>query len=151
MNEKLIMQDCDNPFIVKLHRTFQDSKYLYMLMEPCLGGEIWTLLRRNKRFSDETAQFYVGCVILALDYLHDRGIIYRDLKPENLLLDSNGYVKLTDFGFSRRLDQGQLAGTFCGTTEYLAPEIITQKSYDFKADVWSLGILVYELVTGLLL
>ena len=76
---------------------------------------------------DTTARFYVGCVILAFDYLHDRGIIYRDLKPENLLLDSSGYVKLTDFGFSRKLNGGEAAWTFCGTPEYVAPEIITNK------------------------
>ena len=128
LNEKNIMQSCDSPFIVKLHKTFHDAKFLYMLMEPCLGGELWTLLRRSKRFSDSTAQFYVACVILAFDYLHARGIIYRDLKPENLLLDSSGYVKLTDFGFSRKLNEGEQAWTFCGTPEYVAPEIITNKS-----------------------
>jgi len=148
LNEKNIMQSCDSPFIVKLHKTFHDAKFLYMLMEPCLGGELWTLLRRSKRFSDSTAQFYVACVILAFDYLHARGIIYRDLKPENLLLDSSGYVKLTDFGFSRKLNEGEQAWTFCGTPEYVAPEIITNKSHDFRADIWSLGILVYELLTG---
>jgi len=148
LNEKMIMLDCDSPFIVKLYKTFHDSKFLYMLMEPCLGGELWTLLRRSKRFPEDTARFYVACVILAFDYLHDRGIIYRDLKPENLLLDSSGYVKLTDFGFSRKLNDGEQAWTFCGTPEYVAPEIITNKSHDFRADIWSLGILVYELLTG---
>ena len=142
------MLSCDSPFIVKLHQTYQDTKYLYMLMEPCLGGELWTLLRRNKRFSDEAAVFYVSCVILALEYLHERGIVYRDLKPENILMDDSGYVKLTDFGFSRRLEAGEQAFTFCGTPEYVAPEIITKKSHDFRVDIWSLGILVYELVTG---
>ena len=142
------MASCESEFIVKLYRTYQDSKYLYMLMEPCLGGELWTLLRRSKRFSDGAAAFYVGCVILAFDYLHEKGVIYRDLKPENLLLDSAGYVKLTDFGFSRQLEEGEVAWTFCGTPEYVAPEIITNKSHDLRADIWSLGILVFELLTG---
>ena len=136
------MQQCNNPFIVELYKTFKDNKYLYMLMEPCLGGELWTLLRRSKRFSEEAAAFYVGCVILAFDYLHDKGVIYRDLKPENLLLDSSGYVKLTDFGFSRQLEEGKVAWTFYGTPEYVAPEIITNKSHDLRTDIWSLGILV---------
>jgi len=148
LHEKKIMQGCSCPFIVQLHRTFNDSRYLYMLMEPCLGGELWTLLRNNKRFSDTTASFYVACVILALDYLHGKGVIYRDLKPENLLLDSSGYVKLTDFGFARQLEAGERAWTFCGTPEYVAPEVITNKSHDTRADIWSLGILVFELLTG---
>jgi len=150
LHEKSIMLSCRSPFIVQLFNTFQDSRYLYMLMEPCLGGELWTLLRNNKRFDDRTASFYVACVLLALEYLHSLGIIYRDLKPENLLLDSTGYVKLTDFGFAKQIDvsAGERAWTFCGTPEYVAPEVITNKSHDTRADIWSLGILVYELLTG---
>jgi len=148
LNEKKIMQSCNNPFIVELYQTFHDSKYLYMLMEPCLGGELWTVLRNNKRFPDSTARFYVACVILAFDYLHEKGVIYRDLKPENLLLDSSGYIKLTDFGFAKQLAVEEKAWTFCGTPEYVAPEIITNKSHDNRADIWSLGILVFELLTG---
>merc|ERR1711874_428920 len=148
LNEKSVMKSCVSPFIVQLYQTYQDSKYLYMLMEPCLGGELWTILRNSKRFTDSTARFYVACVILAFEYLHDKGIIYRDLKPENLLVDSSGYIKLTDFGFSRKLNNGEQAWTFCGTPEYVAPEIITNKSHDLRADIWSLGILVFELLTG---
>jgi len=148
LHEKSIMKSCNSPFIVQLFNTFQDSKYLYMLMEPCLGGELWTVLRKSKRFTDNTARFYVACVILAFDYLHEKGVIYRDLKPENLLLDSSGYIKLTDFGFSKQLTADERAWTFCGTPEYVAPEIITNKSHDQRADIWSVGILVYELLTG---
>lgn len=148
LNEKKIMSRCNSPFIVELYQTFNDSKYLYMLMEPCLGGELWTVLRNNKRFSDSTARFYVACVILAFDYLHEKGVIYRDLKPENLLLDSSGYIKLTDFGFAKQLAVDENAWTFCGTPEYVAPEIITNKSHNYRADIWSLGILVFELLTG---
>jgi len=148
LNEKEIMLECESPFIVKMYQTFNCPKYLYMLMEPCLGGELWTLLRNSRRFTDQTAAFYVACVILALDYLHTKGVIYRDLKPENLLLDSSGYVKLTDFGFAKQLVGEERAWTFCGTPEYVSPEIITNKSHDQRADVWSLGILVFELLTG---
>ena len=121
------MEESDCHFIVKLFKTFKDRKYLYMLMESCLGGELWTILRDRGNFDDSTTRFYTSCVVEAFDYLHSRGIIYRDLKPENLLLDSSGYVKLTDFGFSRKLNGGEAAWTFCGTPEYVAPEIITNK------------------------
>ena len=143
------MTSCSSPFIVKLFRTFRDTRYLYMLMEPCLGGELWTLLRNQKKFDDDSSRFYTACVIKALDYLHEKGIVYRDLKPENLLLDSTGYVKLTDFGFSKKLDSGEKGWTFCGTPEYVAPEIITNKSHDYRADIWSVGILMYELLNGI--
>lgn len=148
LNEKLIMEDCESPFIVRLYKTFKDRKYLYMLMEPCLGGELWTILRNHTRFEDETAKFYTACVIEAFDYLHTKKVIYRDLKPENILLDSSGYVKIVDFGFAKQLGSEGCAWTFCGTPEYVAPEIITNKSHDHRADIWSLGILMYELLTG---
>ncbi|XP_040032630.1 protein kinase cGMP-dependent 1b isoform X4 [Gasterosteus aculeatus] len=147
-SEKHIMTEAHSDFVVRLYRTFKDTKYLYMLMEACLGGELWTILRDRGSFEDSTTRFYTGCVVLAFAYLHAKGIIYRDLKPENLILDSRGYAKLVDFGFAKKIGFCKKTWTFCGTPEYVAPEIILNKGHDVSADYWSLGILMYELLTG---
>ncbi|XP_061563683.1 cGMP-dependent protein kinase 1 [Cololabis saira] len=147
-SEKHIMTETHSDFIVRLHRTFKDRKYLYMLMEACLGGELWTILRDRGSFEDSTTRFYTGCVLEAFAYLHAKGIIYRDLKPENLVLDRRGYAKLVDFGFAKKIGFCKKTWTFCGTPEYVAPEIILNKGHDVSADYWSLGVLMYELLTG---
>ncbi|KFM60465.1 cGMP-dependent protein kinase, isozyme 2 forms cD4/T1/T3A/T3B, partial [Stegodyphus mimosarum] len=148
LSERIIMEESNCDFIVKLYRTFKDKKYLYMLMEACLGGELWTLLRDRGSFDDSTTRFYAACVVEAFDYLHSRNIIYRDLKPENMLLDSQGYVKLVDFGFAKKLPNGRKTWTFCGTPEYVAPEVVLNRGHDTSADFWSLGVLMFELLTG---
>ncbi|CRK99933.1 CLUMA_CG013232, isoform B [Clunio marinus] len=149
-SEKEIMAEANCDFIVKLFKTFKDRKYLYMLMESCLGGELWTILRDRGHFDDATTRFYTACVVEAFDYLHSQNIIYRDLKPENLLLDVTGYVKLVDFGFAKKLQSGRhfKTWTFCGTPEYVAPEVILNRGHDISADYWSLGVLMFELLTG---
>ncbi|XP_051794947.1 cGMP-dependent protein kinase 1-like isoform X1 [Acanthochromis polyacanthus] len=148
LSERRIMMEAHSPFIIRLYRTFRDSKYLYMLLEVCLGGELWSLLRDRGLFDDGITRFYTGCVIEALAFLHSRGIIYRDLKPENIILDHRGYAKLVDFGFAKKVGLGKKTWTFCGTPEYVAPEIILNKGHDSSADCWSLGILVFELLSG---
>ncbi|XP_060688136.1 cGMP-dependent protein kinase 2 isoform X1 [Hemiscyllium ocellatum] len=147
-SEKKILEEACSPFIVRLFRSFKDNKYVYMLLEACLGGEIWSILRDRGCFDEFTAKFCTSCVTEAFDYLHRIGVIYRDLKPENLMLDSEGYIKLVDFGFAKKIGKGQKTWTFCGTPEYVAPEIILNKGHDFGVDFWSLGILVFELLTG---
>ncbi|CAH2301752.1 cGMP-dependent kinase 2 isoform X1 [Pelobates cultripes] len=147
-SEKNILEEASSPFIVKLYRTFKDNKYVYMLLEACLGGELWSLLRDRGSFDETSAKFCIGCVTEAFEYLHSIGVMYRDLKPENLLLDSEGYVKLVDFGFAKKIFPGQKTWTFCGTPEYVAPEVILNKGHSFSVDFWSLGILLYELLTG---
>ncbi|XP_030000325.1 cGMP-dependent protein kinase 2 [Sphaeramia orbicularis] len=147
-SERKILTEARSPFVVKLYRTFKDNKYVYMLLEACLGGEIWSLLRDRGSFDEPTAKFCVGCVTEAFDYLHRKGVLYRDLKPENLMLDGEGYIKLVDFGFAKKIRCGQKTWTFCGTPEYVAPEIILNKGHNFSVDFWSLGILVFELLTG---
>ncbi|KAK0078373.1 hypothetical protein PV325_002567 [Microctonus aethiopoides] len=147
LNEKCIMQACDSAFICKLFQTYKDSKYVYFLMEVCLGGDVWTTLQRRRHFDDATAQFMIGCVVEALDHLHALNIVYRDLKPENLMLDSRGYLKLVDFGFSKKIGPDK-TWTFAGTPEYVAPEIILNKGHDRAVDYWALGILTHELLVG---
>ncbi|XP_023657303.1 cGMP-dependent protein kinase 1 isoform X2 [Paramormyrops kingsleyae] len=148
LSERQIMMEAHSPFTVRLYRTFRDAKYLYMLLEACLGGELWTLLRDRGSFDEGTTRFYTACMAEALYFLHCRGIIYRDLKPENIILDQRGYAKLVDFGFSKKVGLGKKTWTFCGTPEYVAPEIILNKGHDVSADCWSLGILIFELLSG---
>lgn len=106
-------------------------------------------MKKVKRFTEEQAKFFAACIIKALGHLHDKGYIYRDLKPENILIQNNGYIKLTDFGLCKRLEPDDLAKTFCGTPEYLAPEVILERGCNRPADWWSLGILVYEMIFGI--
>ncbi|GAB1608114.1 cGMP-dependent protein kinase 1-like isoform X2 [Argonauta hians] len=147
-SEKKIMTESNSPFVVKMYRTFRDKKYIYMLMEACLGGELWSILRDKGQFDEGMSRFYIACVLEALGYLHRKHIIYRDLKPENLLLDRSGYIKLVDFGFAKHVEPGRKTWTFCGTPEYVAPEIILNKGHDHAVDYWGLGILMYELLNG---
>ncbi|XP_058168096.1 cGMP-dependent protein kinase, isozyme 1 [Anopheles ziemanni] len=148
-SERKIMLACQSPFICRLYRTYKDTKFVYMLLEACMGGEVWTILRDRVTFEDSTAKFIVACVLQAFDFLHARGIVYRDLKPENLLLDARGYAKLVDFGFSKFIGYSNKTWTFCGTPEYVAPEIILNKGHDRSVDYWALGILIHELLTGI--
>ncbi|CAG9825377.1 unnamed protein product [Phaedon cochleariae] len=149
-NEKNLHMSCRSVFISRMFRTFKDSKYIYFLLEPCLGGDLWSLLRKqkNKRFTDEDAKFYSGCVLEGLSYLHGRGILYRDLKPENVVVHHNGYLRLADFGFAKQLDSTEKTFTFVGTAEYVAPELIQNKGYNKGVDYWAFGVFVYELLVG---
>nr|CAD2166166.1 unnamed protein product [Meloidogyne enterolobii] len=148
-NERAILMECHCDFIIRLHKTFRDSERVYMLMEYCPGGDLWTVLRSFLRLDEKKARYYCAAALEAFDYLHKRLIIYRDLKPENMLLDINGIPKLVDFGFAKRLpSEMDRAWTFCGTTEYVAPEVILGEGQDSGVDIWSLGIFLYEMLTG---
>lgn len=111
------------------------------------GGELFFHLCQQK-FTEERARFYAAEILLALNCLHTNGVIYRDLKPENVLLDSEGHIRLTDFGLSKHLTTQKVTDTFCGTPEYLAPEVIRGKGHDHRVDLWSFGVLLYEMISG---
>ncbi|XP_026329932.1 cGMP-dependent protein kinase, isozyme 1-like [Hyposmocoma kahamanoa] len=147
-NEKHIMVACNSPFICRLYRTFKDDKYIYFLMEAVMGGDVWTILQKRHFFSENVARFMAACVVEAFQYLHARNIVYRDLKPENLMLDKNGYIKLVDFGFAKELKDNSKTWTFAGTPEYVAPEIVLNKGHDRAVDCWALGVFIHELLVG---
>ncbi|CAG5110523.1 Oidioi.mRNA.OKI2018_I69.chr2.g4917.t1.cds [Oikopleura dioica] len=122
MDEKNILMQIDSPFLLGLHKTFKDNKFVYLLTDAYLGGDLWRLLHTKGPFNDTNARFYVGCVVEAFAYLHKRQYVYRDLKPENLMIDSKGYVKVVDLGFAKKVLPGHKTWTFCGTPEYIPPE-----------------------------
>jgi len=147
--EKRILETVNHPFLVGLEYVFQTPEKIFFVMHFMRGGELFQHLRNARRFTESRAKFYVAIIAMALGHLHSLGVIYRDLKPENILMDENGFVFLTDFGMAKELKQGEVAMSFCGTPEYLAPEIITGEGHNKEADWWSLGILAYETMYGI--
>jgi serine/threonine protein kinase len=148
MNEKNIMIMCNHPFILRLFNTYKDRYRLYMLLEFCPGGELFTVLHTPTKdgVSASAAKFYCAGCAMALGFLSDRDIMYRDLKPENMLVDTKGYPKIIDFGFAKQ--QNAKTYTLCGTPEYMAPEIILGRGYSKGVDWWALGVLLYECLAG---
>lgn len=147
--ERNILVDVNHPFIVQLHYAFQTEGKLYLILDFLKGGDLFTRLSKEVMFTEEDVKFYLAELALALDHLHSLGIIYRDLKPENILLDDHGHIKLTDFGLSKESVDGKTY-SFCGTVEYMAPEVVNRRGHTTAADWWSFGVLMYEMLTGAL-
>lgn len=148
--ERNILEAVRHPFIVELVYAFQTGGKLYLILEYLSGGELFMHLEREGIFLEDTTCFYLCEIILALEHLHNLGIIYRDLKPENVLLDAQGHVKLTDFGLCKEhIQEGIVTHTFCGTIEYMAPEILTRSGHGKAVDWWSLGALMFDMLTGM--
>lgn len=138
-----------HPFVVKLYYAFQDHEKLYLILEYAQGGELFERMRNEHMFPEETAAFYMGEMVLALEHLHKTvGVVYRDLKPENCLLDAEGHLLLTDFGLSKVKVDGEECRSMTGTVEYMAPEVIQEQEYGTAVDWWSFGILGFDLLTG---
>ncbi|PYH87369.1 camp-dependent protein kinase catalytic subunit [Aspergillus ellipticus CBS 707.79] len=148
-NERTTLSDVSgHPFITTLIASFSDAQHLYMLLDYCPGGEIFSYLRRARRFNEATSKFYAAEIALTIEFLHDlHGVVYRDLKPENILLDAEGHIKLVDFGFAKEVGDRETY-TLCGTPEYLAPEVIHNSGHGLAVDWWALGILIYEFLVG---
>ena len=149
--ERSVLGYVKHPFIVGMNMAFQSKEKLYFVLDYCAGGELFFHLGKLGRFPEARARFYAAEIVLAIRYVHSLDIVYRDLKPENVLLDDKGHIRLTDFGLSKEGISSSSSGanSFCGTPEYLAPEILNRQGHGRAVDWWSLGALLYEMLTGL--
>eukprot|EP01038_Epipyxis_sp_PR26KG_P010052 gene10052-13512_t len=149
--ERRVLGNINHPFIVKLHFAFQTEEKLYFVLDYAAGGELFFHLSRMKKFPEATTRFYCAEITLALDELHKHDVVYRDLKPENILLDGEGHIKLVDFGLAKEgiSDAAEGAHSLCGTPEYLSPEVLNRQGHGTAVDWWNLGMVTYEMLTGL--
>ena len=153
-DERKLLANLKHPFIMSLYHTYQDERNLYVLSEYIPGGELGARLREGGTFENDVAKFYVASVVMTLQYLHSEEVIYRGVAPDNLLIDSQGYLKLVDFGFAKKFHPNDedpsstKTFTLCGTPEYLAPEVVESKGHYKGVDWWAVGILTHELLAG---
>ncbi len=148
-SERNLLTQINFPFIVEVKFAFQTDSKLFLVQEFIQGGDLFFHIHSGQKFSTQKTKFYLVEIILAIDFLHKNNMIYRDLKPENILIDSKGHIKLTDFGLSKIVTNiEEKSFTICGTLQYIAPEIISGEGYNESVDWWSLGIIMYEMLTG---
>ena len=149
LNERNIALELGHPFIASVVTTFENEHNVFLVMDFMIGGDLRFHIRRQRRFSDSQVRLYLAEIALALSHLHKLGIVYRDLKPANILIDADGHIRLVDFGLAKSLCNGEKEKAFCGTHEYIAPEMIEGSEYGFAVDWWSFGVVAYELMFGL--
>lgn len=138
----------NHPFLVNMHFIFQTPQRVFFIMNFMRGGQLYFHLKKARVFTETQAKFYVAQIAIGIGHLHRKEIVYRDLKPENVMLGEDGYIQLADFGLAKNLEQNEKAYTFCGTPQYLAPEVVNEVGHSAMVDWWCLGILTYEMMVG---
>lgn len=144
------MEQLNHPFLIKLHWAFQNQQELFFVMDICTGGNLFKHLMQQHRFSERVAKFIMQELLLGFEYLHERDIVFRDIKPENILVDIDGHIRIADFGLAKVIPKNQRSYSFCGSKEYLSPEMFKKRAgHDRRLDIYCLGVLLYEMLTGL--
>jgi len=144
-----VLSIMNHPFIVRLHYAFQTDSKLYLVLEYAPGGDLGNMIAKKKRFSEDVARIYTCEILLALEALHKQHIIFRDLKPDNVVLDAEGHALLTDFGLSKEGMNTNISKSFCGSVAYLAPEMLQRSGHDRSVDWYLLGVMLYEMLVGI--
>ena len=146
-SERTFLAKLNHPFIVNMHYAFQDNDNLYLVMDMLSGGDLRYHISRHRKFSEEQTRFFIGCMILALEYIHTNNVIHRDIKPENLVLDEKGYVRITDFGIAKENCPDNSSET-SGTPGYMSPEVMKGRNHSFEVDFFAIGVIGYEFMNG---